>query len=359
MKFLAPPRLGCYGGPMKKLTLISTLFACLLWAADSRGETPKKWSKPEFVIKFGTLAPPGTAWTGVLNNIKKFFEEKTHGRAKFIFYMGGVMGDEPDMVRKMKINQLQGGGFTFQGVHSFFPELMVMELPFLFNDYGEVDYVFKKVYPDIARILEKKGFVLVSLGEEGFQVMFSVNPVKRPEDMKNQKCWVWEDEPVQIATYKALGVTDPIPTTAPELLPALQNGMVNLAYMSPMAVVGLQLYTKAKSILNMRFRYNPVLYITTKSFWDSLPRDIRDLTAESVKILKKESFGKARDGQDEALKAMQDYGLKVITPTPEELDAFKKRTRPVWDQLADKIYPRWLLDKVLRAKEEYRKSKGK
>lgn len=342
---------------MKKYVFV-LVFAVLLQPARAAQRAPeKKWDTPEFIVKFGTLAPPGTAWTQVLNNIKKFFEDKTHGRAKIVFYMGGVMGDEPDMIRKMKINQLQGGGFTFQGVHNFFPELMVMELPFLFDDYGEVDYVFKKMYNTLAKVLDEKGFILLALGEEGMQMIFSEKPVRKPEDMDKNTCWVWEDEPVQIATYKVLGVPHPIPVPVPELLTAFQNGMVSLAYGSPMAVVGLQLYTKVKYATNMNFRYNPALYIVTKSYWESLPKDIQKLTQDAIKILKKESYAKARDGQGGALKAMEENGLTVITPTPKDLEAFKEKTRPVWDTLADKIYPRWLLDEVLKAKKEYQSTK--
>jgi len=264
------------------------------------------------------------------------------------------MGDEPDMIRKMKMNQLQGGGFTFQGIHSFFPELMVMELPFLFDDYGEVDFVFDKLYPSIAKVLDQKGFVLMALGEEGMQKIFSEKPVRKPEDMDKNICWVWEDEPVQIETYKALGVLHPIPVPVPELLTAFQNRMVTLVFGSPQAIVGLQLYTKVKYATNINFRYNPALYLVTKSYWDSLPKDIQKLTYDAIKILKKESYAKARDGQDDALKAMEDYGITVITPSPQELQAFKERTRPVWDKLADKVYPRWLLEEVLKAKKQYK-----
>lgn len=344
---------------MKKIAAIIFLLVFSLSAYGSPSKEEKKWSTPEFTVKFGTLAPAGTAWTTVLNNIKKFFEEKTGGRAKIIFYMGGVMGDEPDMIRKMKMNQLQGGGFTFQGIHNFFPELMVMELPFLFEDYGEVDFVFKKMYNSIAKVLEEKGFILLALGEEGMQMIFSEKPVRRPEDLNKNSCWVWEDEPVQIETYKALGVPHPIPIPVPELLTAFQNGMVTLAYGSPMAVVGLQLYTKVKYATRMDFRYNPALYLVTKSYWDSLPKDIQGLTRDAIKILKKESYAKARSGQDDALKAMEENGLTVITPTPAEKEMFKEKTRPVWDTLADKVYPRWLLDEVLKAKKEYKSAKGK
>jgi len=341
---------------MKRI-LVFVVLLILLVPAHVFGEKPK--AKPEFVVKFGTLAPGGTAWSSVLDTIKKFMEKESKGRIKIVFYMSGVMGDEPDMVRKMKMGQLQGGGFTFQGIHSFFPELMVTELPFLFEDYDEVDFVFKRIYTSLAKVLEKKGFILLALAEEGMQMIFSEKPVRKPEDFQQHRCWVWEDEPVQVETYKALGVSHPIPTTVLDLRPAFQNRMVNLVYASPMTIVGLQIYTGVKYGTLMNFRYNPALYLVTKSFWDSIPQEFRDLTKKAIDIMKDESYGKARPGQDEALKALSEYGIKIIVPTPEELNVLKKKTRPLWDDLADKVYPRWLLNEILSAKKAYAASKKK
>ncbi len=58
-------------------------------------------------LNVGTLAPGGSTWMDVLKNILFMAEKKTDGRIKFSVHGGGVMGDEPDMVRKMRHDQLQ------------------------------------------------------------------------------------------------------------------------------------------------------------------------------------------------------------------------------------------------------------
>jgi TRAP-type C4-dicarboxylate transport system substrate-binding protein len=39
------------------------------------------------------------------------------------------MGDEEEMIRKIRMGQLQGGGFTINGIKRIAPELEVLDLP--------------------------------------------------------------------------------------------------------------------------------------------------------------------------------------------------------------------------------------
>ena len=59
-------------------------------------------------IKFATLAPDGTTWMNSMREFSKEVENKTEGRVKFKIYAGGTQGDEKDVVRKMRLGQLQG-----------------------------------------------------------------------------------------------------------------------------------------------------------------------------------------------------------------------------------------------------------
>ena len=88
----------------------------------------------EIVLKFGTLAPSGSVWVEVVQEIANQLSQKTKERIKWISYTGGVMGDEEEMIRKIRIGQLQGGGFTINGIKRIAPELEVLDLPFMFRN---------------------------------------------------------------------------------------------------------------------------------------------------------------------------------------------------------------------------------
>ena len=58
------------------------------------------------MIKLGTLAPTGSPWHTILRDMTEDWRRVTGGKIQFRIYSGGVSGDEPDMVRKLRIGQL-------------------------------------------------------------------------------------------------------------------------------------------------------------------------------------------------------------------------------------------------------------
>ena len=71
--------------------------------------------------------------------------KKTENKVQFKIYAGGVLGDETDMLRKMKIGQIQGVALSSAGLSSVFREIDVLQVPFLFQKYEEVDHVLGKM----------------------------------------------------------------------------------------------------------------------------------------------------------------------------------------------------------------------
>ena len=98
-------------------------------------------AKPKTLLKIATLAPESSNWVKSLRNIDREVREATDDRVGLKIYPGGVQGDEKVVLRKIRIGQLHGGGFGGQGISQIFPDLLALEMPFLFNDYGEIEHV--------------------------------------------------------------------------------------------------------------------------------------------------------------------------------------------------------------------------
>lgn len=309
--------------------------------------------KPEITLRWGSLAPQGTAYVEVMEMYKKYIEDKSNGRIKNILYVGGVVGDEPDMIKKMRIGQLDVGGFTLKGTFSALHELTVFGLPFLFESYDEADYVMLALYDEIDAIMQKKGFKLIELVEEGMDLAYSKEPIDLALGFKGRRVWNWGGEPVGAATIQALGVPSPLNTPVPEVLTSLQTGLLNVVTGSPLAVVGLQWYSQIHYVYDMNLYYDPGVVLMTMDKWNAMPQDLKDLVVRMRKDLPDLFFQLERPDQDRAMEAMVKYGIQVVKPDPATLDTLKKRTRPVWDELADKVYPRSLLDKILAKKAEW------
>src|SRR5262245_44230502 len=90
-------------------------------------------------IKLATLAPKGSAWAKVMEKGARDMESRVQGRVKLKFFFGGQQGDERDMVRQMKLAQLDGAAVTATGLGLIRGDVRVIELPFLFKNDGELD----------------------------------------------------------------------------------------------------------------------------------------------------------------------------------------------------------------------------
>ncbi|MBW2564615.1 MAG: TRAP transporter substrate-binding protein DctP, partial [Deltaproteobacteria bacterium] len=92
-------------------------------------------------IKLGTLAPDGSTWYMQLRDMGEKWKKATDGKLNFKIYPGGVIGDEADMVRKMRIGQLHAAAVTYVGLSCIIPEINAFQMPLMFNSYEELDHV--------------------------------------------------------------------------------------------------------------------------------------------------------------------------------------------------------------------------
>src|SRR4030066_1152309 len=93
---------------IKPLGLILLAFLFLI--------PPANGMEKSVVIKLGTLAPEGSSWMKTLNTLNIEGMKKTENKVQFRIYPGGVLGDEMDMLRKLKIGQIQGVALTSAGL---------------------------------------------------------------------------------------------------------------------------------------------------------------------------------------------------------------------------------------------------
>ena len=89
-----------------------------------------RFSEDKVIVKFATLAPEGTIWMKEMRALAREVKDATGGEVRFKFYPGGVSGDEKDVIRKMRIGQLHGAGFTGVGLGEILPEVRGFDIPF-------------------------------------------------------------------------------------------------------------------------------------------------------------------------------------------------------------------------------------
>ncbi len=309
-------------------------------------------------IKFATLAPEGSTWMKIMNEMNADIEKQTNGEVKFKIYPGGVMGDEKDVIKKMRIGQVHSAGFTGNGLGEILPDMRVLELPFLFNDAAEIDYVVDQMYADFSRRYEEKGFVLLGWAEVGFVHVFSQKPINTKADLSGIKMWTWEGDELANQTFRSLGVS-PFPLSITDVMTSLQTGLVDAFYASPLAAMALQWHTKAKYMSLLRITNASGAVLINKKQFDLLTSAQQTVMKDVCKKHLRRLVESTRKDNDAAIKAIETSGVK-LTPIPqgETLKTFLAVKDDVSKKLTGKLYDQALLDKTLKTLVDFRASKG-
>ena len=328
----------------------AAVLAALLLAAPAFAQDAK-------VIKFATLAPDGSTWMKVMTDLSKELEKETGGKLKFKFYPGGVSGDEKDVVKKIRIGQLQSAGFTGVGLGEVSPTARLLDSPWLFRDRKELEHVREKFSGVLSESVEKGGFVVLGWTDLGSVYIFSKNPISAIEDMRRSRMWVWEGDAIAAAAYKALGVS-PVPLSVVDVMQSLQTGMIDAVYGPPLGVVALQWFQRVKNIYPVPMAESTGAVLISKKFFDALPDDQRKaLTEISARQLKRlNELTNAEN--DKALESLKGQGLTLAAkPGPEVLRRYEELGRSARRELAGKLYDAKLLDEVEKELAAFRARK--
>ena len=265
------------------------------------------------VLKFATLLPTGTSWTNLLDDWVKEVEKKSKGRLKFKMYPGGVMGDEPDVLRKIRKGQLHGGMFTGYGIGRIYSPARVLEVPFLFKNTRESDYVRKKMMPELEAGFRKKGFELLGWPEVGFIHFFSKQPIRSMDGLRKSKIWLWQGDPLGEAFFKAAKI-NPVPLSIIDVYTQLsaKHGSIDTIYTSSFGAIALQWYSKLNYASEIAFTNAIGGLIVSNSFYNKLPKDLQLLLKTTGKRLGDEIRMQARKENKRSLAILKKNGIKFM-----------------------------------------------
>jgi TRAP-type transport system periplasmic protein len=333
---------------MKKIimTVMALSMAAGLYAAEAK-----------YTIKFASVAPDGSTWMNVMNEFNDEVVLKTGGEVKFKFYPGQVMGDEKDVLRKMKINQVHAGGFTSQGLGEVVKEVRLLNLPLLFKDYNDIDYVSAKMNPFFEREFARKGFTVLGWPEVGFVYIYTKQKVESINDFKKVKMWIWGDDILVNTLFKNIGIV-PIPLSIMDVMQSLQTGLIEGVYCSSLSCIALQWNTKIKYMLDMRIANVPGGILITNKMWNSIPVKDRAIIQESAKKYFNKLTQMSRKENEEALAVLKKQGV-VFTDIkdPNDMKTFEDVSVKSANDLVGKFYTKAQLDELLKYLAEAKKAK--
>ena len=286
-------------------------------------------------IKIASVAPDGSRWMQQMRAGAEEVSQRTAGRVSFKFYPGGVMGNDAQVLRKIRVGQLQGGAFTAGGLGERYGALNLYGIPLLFRSLEEIDAVRAELDDDLAAGLERAGLVTFGFIEGGFANLLANEPIRSIEDMRRKKVWVPEGDAISFMVMEALGLSPAVlPIT--DVLTGLQTGLIDIAFASPVAALVLQWHTKVKYITDLPVSYSMGVLAIEKDVYAALSADdqrtVREVMGRYIEGLDRE----ARDDNRKAAEVLARAGLQTVTVDAADVDGWRRTIETLLPRLRER-----------------------
>lgn len=349
--------------------LLCVVLVTLLFVPSATAQHKEKAGKPIYEIKTATLIPEGTSWAKELHNFNAEIQKRTGGEVRFRFWFGGVMGDEPDMIRKLRVGQVQAAALSGNGISHIFPDIRILESPFTFRtremevetdiggkvkvvgyDYEQIDAVAAALKPYFTEKAREHGFEVLGFVEQGPIYLFSSKPIGSVEEIKKTKVWAWQNDFYAYLIFRSVGVL-PVVMPVVDVLTGLRSGMLETFYNTAYLTIGLQWQNKVDYMVNMPLVNGTGMLLIDKDYFEDLP----PLHRETVRTVARHYMAKfikvSRSEHIKALGLLLGSGnikpVKVPAAAAEEFsrigaDIRRKATTQVYD--TGPFYDQSLLD---------------
>jgi len=299
-------------------------------------------------FKIATLAPDGAAWMTAMRAGADEIKGRTHGRVRFKFYPGGVMGDAKVVLRKMRIGQLHGGAVTIGDLTDIMPDMELYGLPFLFRSLNQVDQVRRQLDATLIKELQGKGYISFGFAEGGFSYMMSDEQLDSVADVRGKKVWIPTGHEVGKAVFSAARVS-PIQLPLSDVMTGLQTGLVDTVITSPIGVLALQWHTRVKYAIDEPLNYMAATLILSKRAFDRLKEEDQLIVREVMDRVYRGIDAQNRKDNVSARDALAKLGIRFVPLSP--------ASRAEWHDVGDRAmhvlqqkstYSKPVLDELLR-----------
>jgi TRAP-type C4-dicarboxylate transport system substrate-binding protein len=326
--------------------LLLTLLACVLLAAQPAAAQR---------VKMATLVPEGSSWHNILKEMAAQWKELSGGRVQVIIYPGGVAGDDPDVVRKMRLGTLHAGVLTAVGVAEIDPSVYALGVPLMYASYDEVYHVLEKMRPGLEAKLGEKGFVVLNWADGGWNQFFTKKPVAAPDDLRALKLFTWAGDSDTVGLYKSAGF-NPIPLPATEIATALRTGLVEALSTPPQVAVISQFYNQAKNMTDLRWQLLLGATVIREAVWTKIPADLRPALLEAARVAGKRLREEVRKSGERDVEAMRKRGLTVVPVDAKTRKLWLETAEGLYPEIRGKIVPAEAFDEAMRYRDAYRQS---
>jgi TRAP-type C4-dicarboxylate transport system substrate-binding protein len=328
--------------------LTAALFAVLLGLGASPGAAQR--------IKMATLSPEGSPWDTILKRMGKAWEEGTDGRVSLTIYPGGVAGDEPDILRKMKIGQYQAGAISVSGLVDIDKDFTVFEVPLFYDSFPEMEAVLTALEPTLSKRLEEKGYTLLGWGYVGWVHFFTTERAESVQEMQRLKIWTWAGDEAMGNWWRNNGFK-PVALAATDILTGLETGLIDAVSMPPLYAMQMQYFKKAPFMADLPLAPMMGAILISKRSFDRLSAADQKVVLRAGRAAQKDVFEQIPKLDETAIQLMKGSGLELVSVDgSEHSQGWVTAAEKFANAMRGDVVPVAIFDAAIAARSKYRSS---
>jgi len=309
------------------------------------------------VLRLGTMVPKGSSWELILRRMGSLWGEATDGELRLRIYPGGTVGDEGEMIRKMRIGQLQAAAISNAGLAEIDPSAYALMLPMMFDSYDEWDYVRGQVNAELEASLAERGFTVLAWSDVGWVYFFTKEPMQSPDDLMRMKLAGSHTETKTIDIFKWAGF-NPVPISAVDMMTGLQTGLIDSLPLPLIYAEGSQFYRQAPHMTDMKWAPLQGAVVMHENGWSKLTpgqqKEVLRITREVGHELRTSN----REQEQRSLDAMTKRGLNVVDVPEQVLNEWRAVAGKAYPRVRGDLVPAEIFDRVEKLRDEFRAQKA-
>lgn len=279
-------------------------------------------------IKLGVVTKPGSAQNIAAEKFKELIEERSKGDINVQIFHSASLGNETEILQQAQMNTVQMAIVTGGPFDTFDPMARVINYPFLFKDYAQVDKILDgPLGAELLKSLEGSGFKGLCFSENGFRNLTNNRrPVKSPEDIKGLKIRTMASA-IHKTIWQNLGA-NPTPMPWP-IYTELEQGVID-GQENPLWVMEVYKFYEIQKYMTLtRHVYSYHIDVASLQWWKTLDsktqKMIQNAMYEAAVFQRKDNRSKNAD----RLKFLKEKGMQV-EENP-DIDAFRAKVSGLKD----------------------------
>lgn len=232
-------------------------------------------------VKLGVVTKPGSAQNIAAEKFKELIEQRSNGDIQVHIFHSASLGNETEILQQVQMNTVQMAIITGGPFDTFDPMARVINYPFLFKNYEQVDMVLDgPLGAELLKSLEGSGFKGLCFSENGFRNLTNnQRPVKTPEDIKGLKIRVMASA-IHKAIWQTLGA-NPTPMPWP-IYTELEQNVID-GQENPLWVMEVYKFYEIQKYMTLtRHVYSYHIDVASLKWWNTLDADTQKMIKEAM-----------------------------------------------------------------------------